>query len=409
MWNPPNVYIANFKMENDKNMKINQNMTVGWNWPMSGLQVFARLNYVMYERKPILALVRWACLVEFLRQTASDHVGWREWTGITNFFPLWEAPCLLLYLLCLELMAKRETPELFLWGQWRVCSGKTREIFEAFPTAELGEGKKEKDKDPCIGTPYLRGTLLWITTPSSHHPPMWHIQSKDLVIQSHISLLNCPCHLSHLEIELHTFPAQFPVCLKWARLVRRYCEGSVGTGFVGILPEWGFWRQQTSIWWSTGRGTGVGYLWFQAGAERSTGSQVFPMPWRETLSSILCCFSSVRTQGIAPEDEEQWDECNIWVEQVSIFLDKMLSKCKVAHLLCSENSTNSFLKKLFIQCRGSKPRTSGLRFLAPGSSGNYEETAHSPSAMEHHAVCLSWGLGSAQQVWHDVPDIIQVF
>ena len=53
------------------------------------------------------------------------------------------------------------------------------------------------------------------------------------------------------------------------------------------------------------QGTGVGYLWFQAGAERSAGSQVFPMPWRETLGSILCCFSSVRTQGIAPEDEEQ--------------------------------------------------------------------------------------------------------
>ena len=180
MWNPPNVYITNFKIKNDKNMKINQNMTVGWNWPMSGLQVFARLNYVMYERKPIPALVRWACLVEFLRQTASDHVGWREWTEITNFFPLWEAPCLPLYLLCLELLSRRETPELFLWGQWRVCSGKTRESFEAFPTAELGEGKKEKDKDPCIGTPYLRGNLLRITIPSSHHPPMWHYTVEGL-------------------------------------------------------------------------------------------------------------------------------------------------------------------------------------------------------------------------------------
>lgn len=129
-----------------------------------------------------------------------------------------------------------------------MCSGKTREIFEAFPTAELGEGKKEKDKDPCIGTPYLRGIYCELPHPLPTIHLCGTIQSKDLVIQSHISLLNCPCHLSHLEIELHTFPAQFPVCLKWARLVRRYCEGSVGTGFVGILPEWGFWRQQTSIW-----------------------------------------------------------------------------------------------------------------------------------------------------------------
>ena len=38
------------------------------------------------------------------------------------------------------------------------------------------------------------------------------IQSKDLVIQSHNSPPNCPCHLSHLKIELHTFLVQFPVC-----------------------------------------------------------------------------------------------------------------------------------------------------------------------------------------------------
>ena len=297
----------------------------------------------------------------------------------------------------------------FFEGSEGCVVGKPERVLKLFPQLNWEKERKRRTKTHVLGHHTSEGIYCELPYPLPTIHLCGTIQWKDLVIQSHISLLNCPCHLSHLEIELHTFPAQFPVCLKWARLVRRYREGSVGTGFVGILPEWGFWRQQTSIWWSTGRGTGVGYLWFQAGAERSAGSQVFPMPWRETLGSILCCFSSVRTQGIAPEDEEQWEECNTWVEQVSIFLDKMLSKCKVAHLLCSENSTNSFLKKSFIPCRGSEPRTSGLRFLDPGSSGNYEETAHSPSAMEHHAVRLSWGLGSAQQVWHDVPDIIKVF
>ena len=136
--------------------------------------------------------------------------------------------------------------------------GKT-ESFEVFPTAELGEGKKERrTKTHVLGHHTSEGIYWELPHPLPTNHLCGTIQSKDLVIQSHISLLNCPCHLSHLEIELHTFPAQFPVCLKWAKLVRRYREGSAGTGFVEILPEWDFWRQQTSIWWSTGWGDGGG-------------------------------------------------------------------------------------------------------------------------------------------------------
>ena len=39
-------------------------------------------------------------------------------------------------------------------------------------TRERKEG--EKDKDPCVGTLYLWGNLLGVTTPSPHQPPTWH-------------------------------------------------------------------------------------------------------------------------------------------------------------------------------------------------------------------------------------------
>ena len=60
-------------------------------------------------------------------------------------------------------------------------SGKTRESFEGNIHSWTGGRKgREKDKDPCIGTPYLRGNLLGVTTPSSHQPPMWHYTVEGL-------------------------------------------------------------------------------------------------------------------------------------------------------------------------------------------------------------------------------------
>ena len=78
-----------------------------------------------------------------------------------------------------------------------------------------------------------------------------------------------------------------------ALVLLRYCQNGISGGSRPPSGE------------AQAGGTGVGYLWLQAGAERSMGSQVFPMPWRETLSSILSCLSSVRMQGTAPKDEEQ--------------------------------------------------------------------------------------------------------
>ena len=103
------------------------------------------------------------------------------------------------------------------------CGVGKPESFEVFPTAELGEGKKDRrTKTHVLGHHTSKGIYWELPHPLPSNHLCGVIQSKDLVIQSHISPFNCPCHLSHLEIELHTFPAQFPVCLKWARLVRRY-------------------------------------------------------------------------------------------------------------------------------------------------------------------------------------------
>lgn len=207
MWNPPNVYIANFKMENDKNMKINQNMTVGWNWPMSGLQVFARLNYVMNERKPIPALVRWACLVEFLRQTASIMLGGENKLELPTSFHSGKLRASPSTCYAWSYWPEERHQNCFFEGSDECGVGKT-ESFEVFPTAELGEGKKERrTKTHVLGHHTSEGIYWELPHPLPTNHLCGTIQSKDLVIQSHISLLNCPCHLSHLEIELHTFPA----------------------------------------------------------------------------------------------------------------------------------------------------------------------------------------------------------
>lgn len=166
-------------------------------WPA----VFARLNFTKCERKQF-PYGKVGCLVSFLRQIASSHVGWRR----NKNYQLLSTPGRSLP--PSPIYGVRETwavgshQNSYFKGkgifQWSSRWGKQREGFEGNFHGRIGErqgGKEEKDKDPCVRTPYLWGTLLRLLNllPTNHHPSMCHYIVKGV----NYTKLQLPAWLLH--------------------------------------------------------------------------------------------------------------------------------------------------------------------------------------------------------------------
>ena len=216
-----------------------------WQWAETGPWVACRclLDWIVWWMKENLPMLWWGGLAlcsSWGKQLQVMLGGENELVLPTSFhsgkLPSFPSACY-----AWSYWAEERQQHCFFEGSEECRVGKPERVLKGTSTAGLGEGKEERrTKTHVLGHHTSEGIYWELPHPLPTNHLCGTIQSKDFVIQSHISLLNCPCHLSHLKIELHTFLVQFPMCLKWARLVRRYTWRVSRHSFCWAIARMGF-------------------------------------------------------------------------------------------------------------------------------------------------------------------------